>query len=140
MRVLVDTSVWSLALRRYRNPPSSEHEQTRNELSELIREGRAELVGVVRQELLSGIRDPQQYERLRRKLRAFADVQLTIEDYEEAARGNNLCRAKGVVGSAVDFQICAVALRRNWVIFTTDRDFQGYSRYLGFPLHEPRNH
>ncbi|HUY13878.1 MAG TPA: PIN domain-containing protein [Terriglobia bacterium] len=138
MTVLVDTSVWSLALRRRSRRLSGEEELVRDELAELIREGRAQMIGPVRQEVLAGIRDRSQYERLRRDLRAFDDPRLVVEDYEEAARASNECRAAGVGGSAVDFLICAVALRRNWPVFTTDKDFARYASHLPLRLHQPR--
>ena len=61
--ILVDTSVWSLALRRAATQLSEGQVQIKRELAELIREGRAQLIGPVRQELLSGIRGDAQYER-----------------------------------------------------------------------------
>ena len=73
MTVLVDTSVWSLALRRRSRSLSAEEELVRGELAELIREGRAQMIGPMRQEVLSGIRSRSQYERLRQDLRAFED-------------------------------------------------------------------
>jgi predicted nucleic acid-binding protein len=138
MTVLVDTSVWSLALRRRSRSLSAEEELVRDELAELIREGRAQMIGPVRQEVLSGIRSRSQYERLRQDLRAFEDPRLGVEDYEEAALASNHCRAAGVSGSAVDFLICSVALRRNWQVFTTDKDFARYARHLPLRLHQPR--
>ncbi len=138
MTVLVDTSVWSLALRRRSRSLSAEEELVRDELAELIREGRAQMIGPVRQEVLSGIRSRSQYERLRRDLRAFEDPRLGVEDYEEAALASNHCRAAGVSGSAVDWLICAVALRRNWPVFTMDKDFGRYARHLTLRLHQPR--
>jgi predicted nucleic acid-binding protein len=71
-------------------------------------------------------------------LRAFPDEPLTTEDYEEAARANNRCRRAGVAGSAIDFLLCAAALRRRWAILTTDRDFKRYSKHLTIRLHAPR--
>jgi len=88
--------------------------------------------------VLSGIRSRSQYERLRQDLRAFDDPRLTIDDYEEAALASNDCRAAGVTGSSVDFLICAVALRRNWPVFTMDKDFARYARHLPLRLHQPR--
>lgn len=138
MMVLVDTPAWSLDLRRRARSLSAEEDHVRNELRELIREGRAQLIGPVRQELLSGIRNEAQYNRLRLCLRAFDEPSLAADDYEEAARASNACRAKGVSGSSVDFLICAVALQRNWPIFTLDKDFARYARHLPFRLYRPR--
>lgn len=134
MNVVVDTSVWSLALRRQRSVRSPEVE----ELVELIREGRATLLGPVRQELLSGVPIPEQYRTLRNYLRAFPDVELESEDYEEAAAFFNRCRSKGVQGSNTDFLICAAATRRRLGILTTDSDFKHYAKLLPIQLHAPR--
>ena len=94
MSVLVDTSVWSLALRR--DAPQEGAEV--RELRALLVEGRVVMMGPVRQELLSGIRGEAQFRRLRARLHAFTDLTLTREDYEEAAVCYNQCRAAGVQG------------------------------------------
>ena len=135
MIVLVDTSVWSLALRRKREDLSPEEVRLTKALAELIRQGRAQIVGPIRQELLSGIRDEEKFLALRRHLRAFDEPHLEADDYEEAARMNNQCRRRGIAGSAIDFLICAVAYRRNWEIFTTDRDFTRYAKVLALRLY-----
>jgi predicted nucleic acid-binding protein len=134
MTVLVDTPVWSLALRRRREHLSSQEQRLTDALAELIREGRAQLVGVVRLELLSGIREEARFRKLRDSLRAFEDPPLEAEDYEEAARMTNQCRSHGVAGSAIDFLICALARRRGWHILTTDRDFERYAKLLDVKL------
>lgn len=133
MNVVVDTSVWSLALRRRRSVRAAEV----LELAELIREGRAALLGPVRQELLSGVPIAEQYETLRGYLRAFPDVALEAEDYEQAAAFFTRCRAKGVQGSNTDFLICAVASLRRCSILTTDIDFRHYAKLLPIRLHVP---
>ena len=135
MDVLVDTSVWSLALRRRSHQLGSSESALRDELAELTREGRAVVIGPVRQELLSGIQDGAAFERLRERLRAFDDLSLTTDDYEEAASFNNRCRASGVAGSVVDLLICAAASRRDLPIFTVDADFRRYARVLPVKLY-----
>lgn len=127
MMVLVDTPIWSLALRRRNADLNPREQRLTAALRELIENGRAQLVGPVRQELLSGIREQSTFKKLRDQLRAFEQVSLDAVDYEEAARLNNQCRARGLAGSAIDFVICATALRRSWQIFTTDRDFSRYA-------------
>jgi hypothetical protein len=67
-------------------------------------------------------------------LRAFPDVLLDTADYEEAAHISNVCRAKGITGSMVDYLICAAASRRDWSIFTLDQDFDGYVKHLPIKL------
>jgi predicted nucleic acid-binding protein len=133
MKVLVDTSVWSLALRR-RAPA---HPAV-DELRRLIAQGRAAIVGPVRQELLCGIRDGAVFERLRDHLRAFPDEPITSADYERAADCFNRCRAKGIQGSNTDFLLCAVAERSRFPILTTDDDFVKFGRVLKLRLHAQR--
>ncbi len=134
--VLVDTSVWSLALRRKQGDLSPGEQDLKAALQELVRDGRAQIVGPVRQELLSGIRAEESFRKVRHALRAFDDPQLQIQDYEEAARINNMCRARGIAGSAIDFLICAIAHLRGWEVFTTDRDFPRYRKVLPLRLYQ----
>lgn len=134
MKVLVDTSVWSLALRRAKRVDDT----TTQELAALIQEGRVVLMGAVRQELLSGIKAKPQFALLRDHLRAFPDLQLDELDHEEAASAFNRCRAKGIQGSNTDFLICAAASRRDLAVYTTDRDFEKYAKLLDLKLHGPR--
>jgi hypothetical protein len=135
MTVLVDTPVWSLALRRKEADLNARERVLTRALAELIREGRAQLMGAIRQELLSGIREEERFHKLRNYLRAFEEPGIEVLDYEEAARMHNVCRGRGIAGSAIDFLICAVAQRRDWHILTTDRDFERYDRVLGLKLY-----
>ena len=130
MSVLIDTSVWSLALRRAA-PQTGEVA----ELAKLVRGGRAMIIGPVRQELLSGIRERRQFLALRAHLRAFPDLPIGTVDYEEAAEFFNRCRTRGIQGSNTDFLICAVAARRRLAIFTADKDFAAFAKVLPLRLH-----
>jgi predicted nucleic acid-binding protein len=134
VNVLVDTPVWSLALRR-RKTSVGDTEIT-GALADLIRDGRARLIGPVRQELLTGIREPAQFEKLREVLRAFPDVDIETGDFEGAASVANRCRGQGIQGSSVDFLICAVAVRRGFAVFTTDKDFGRYAPIAGLTLYQ----
>jgi len=130
MKVLVDTSTWSLALRRKSVDLAPSERRVVQLLHQIVDDGRAQLMGSVRQELLSGVREVAQFRRLRDYLRDFPDVALTIEDYEEAAHARNECRKAGIASSPVDMQICAVGLHRGWQIFSTDHDFVHYASVL----------
>jgi predicted nucleic acid-binding protein len=134
MRVLVDTSIWSLALRR------GEHAQhpEATELRRLIAAHVVEIIGPIRQEVLSGVRDQAQFERLETHLAAFPDLPLLAEDYVTAAKFYNLCRAKGIQGSNTDFLICAAAVRHDLSVFTTDGDFPHFAKCLPIVLHKVR--
>ena len=138
MNTLIDTSVLSLALRRKPLDLSTIERSAVAELAEVIREGRGRIIGPVRQELLSGIKNPAQYEKLRLTLRAFPNEPIGTSDYELAARAGNDCRSKGIVVSTVDILICAIALARQWSIFTMDPDFENYARVLPIKLHSSR--
>lgn len=131
MKVLVDTSVWSLVLRRGdRNIAAPARE-----LHNLISDGRAQMIGPIRQEILSGIRDEAQFAQLAAHLTAFPDLPIATEDYVTAARFFNLCRQKGIQGSNADFLICAIAVHHRLAIFTTDKDFILYATHLPILLH-----
>ena len=130
MKVIVDTSVWSLALRRQQQQNNS----TANKLRDFIGDGRVILLGAVRQEILSGIKHQKQFDILKNNLRAFPDLRLDSEDYELAADYFNICRRNGIQGANTDFLICSAANRRNYEIFTTDKDFINFSQYLPIVL------
>lgn len=131
MKVLVDTPIWSLALRR---KPRMDDGTATSDLTALVQDGRVAIIGPIRQEILSGLKDQAQFERLRDHLRAFPDVEITSTDYEDAAAFYNRCRSKGIQGSNTDFLICAVAARNGFPIFTTDGDFTHYSKVLPIEL------
>ncbi|NLV44956.1 MAG: PIN domain-containing protein [Candidatus Hydrogenedentes bacterium] len=135
MKVLIDTTIWSLALRR--KHPTPNEQRFIAELSELIGELRAVLIGPVRQEVLSGIPDPRKFDLVRKHLATFDDLPIEQADYEESARYFNTCRKKGVQGSHIDFLICAVAIRYAVPVFTTDKDFLNYSKHLNLELYKP---
>ncbi len=103
----------------------------------MIAHGLVEIIGPIRQELLSGIRELSQFETLRERLRDFVDLEATTSDYEQAAAYGNQCRSVGIQGSSTDFLICAVSLRHDLAIFTEDRDFLGYQKVLPIRLHIP---
>lgn len=132
MKVLIDTSIWSRALRR-----DEGHNQTiRKQLGDLIAGHRAQIIGPIRQEILSGIRDDKQFEALNAHLSAFPDLPVLSDDYITAAKFFNLCRQKGIQGSNTDFLICAVAMRSRLEIFTSDKDFKEFAKVLPIALHE----
>jgi predicted nucleic acid-binding protein len=132
--VLVDTPIWSLALRRKRADLSKYDKQIVLALHELAQRGNVELIGLVRQEVLSGIRDENHFLDIRERLRVFANTTVTSWDFEEAASLSNRCRRSGIASSTVDMLICAVALRNGWQIFSTDRDFVHYAKAIPIRL------
>ena len=121
MKLLADTSVWSLALRRR---PTANLDADENRLvaalTEAIADGRVVMIGPIRQEILSGIKEQSQFVRLRTTLAAFRDESIATTDYEEAARFYNICRSRGVQCGPIDILICAVAVRRKWNVLAND--------------------
>jgi hypothetical protein len=138
MSVLIDTPIWSLALRRKAAKLGPDDRDRVEEWKDLVREGRAHLSGAIRQEILSGIREARQFEDLRERLAAFDDVPAEREDHERAAAFFNACRAKGVSPTAIDMLICALAARHGLAVFTIDRDFARYATILPIMLHDSR--
>jgi predicted nucleic acid-binding protein len=130
--------VWSLALRRPARHLNPMEKSQVAELAELVNEGRAKILGIVRQELLSGIKTQSQFNKLQEILRAFPDVPLSTADFETAASLGNQCRSKGLAVSVVDMLICSVAQSRDWSIFSTDPDFKRYATVLSISLHMSR--
>lgn len=130
MQVLVDTCVWSQALRR-----TNDNNNHARELRDIISDNRACIIGPIRQEILSGIRNKQHFRTLREHLSAFPDLLIKTIDYEQAAEFSNLLRGKGIQESAIDFLICAVAYRYSLLIYTLDDDFKYFNRHLDIKLY-----
>jgi predicted nucleic acid-binding protein len=133
MKVLVDTSIWSLALRRGVQSGSPLVKELRN----LIEDHRVQIIGPIRQEILSGIRSESQFNNLKKRLSAFSDFPLVTEDYVTAARYFNHCRSKGIQGSNTDFLIGAVSVRTKLPIFTTDKDYKLFTKHIPIQLYRP---
>lgn len=131
MKVLVDTCIWSLALRR--------GQQKDNplvlEFISLIKDVRVQLIGPIRQELLSGIKTKQQFDKLKNYLSAFPDLLIETDDYEKAADFFNICRKAGIQGSNTDFLICSISANHDLPIYTVDKDFEQYKKKLPIELY-----
>lgn len=131
MKVLVDTCIWSYALRH-----KNKNFEIDIKLKEIIKDGRLVIIGPVRQEILSGISSETQFESLKEHLASFEDVPLTSSHFVKAAEFSNKCRKKGIQGSNTDFLICSVGYLEKLAIFSTDLDFINYKKYLPVELFE----
>jgi predicted nucleic acid-binding protein len=128
VKVLVDTCIWSLLLRRKPGTVLSAEEQRMvTSLREAIQDGRVAIIGPIRQEILSGIKHLAQFNKLRTALGSFPDLPIARSHYEEAARLFNLCQTKGVASGSTDILICAVAVLERFELLTSD---QGLSRCI----------
>ena len=138
VEVLVDTSVWSLLLRRKpgdRAGFAQAQLRSLDALRDLVVEGLAWMPGPVRQELLSGIKLRSQFATLLQAVQAFETPALESADFEYAAECSNACRAVGVQGSPVDFLLTALALRYRLPVLTLDQDFFHFRRVLPLEMH-----
>ncbi len=126
MNYIVDTSVWSLALRR----KSHSSDPKVIKLAAMLTNGSPiALLGVILQEILSGINSKPSFEQVKNYLEPFPILSLEREDYIAAAQLSNLCRSKGVQASTIDFQIAAVCIRNNCALLTCDNDFVHIAEY-----------
>ncbi len=133
MNVIVDTDVWSEAFRK--KGPKTDYV---DELRCLIEEGRVQMIGVIRMEILCGLKSEKTFALLKDSLAAFPDLKLDSEMYILAAQFFNLCRSKGIQGSSIDFLICACSVHWDYPILSKDKDYLNYRKYLPIELVKPR--
>jgi predicted nucleic acid-binding protein len=134
VKIIVDTDVWSEAFRKH-----GEKSSFVQELRSLIEEGRVQLIGPIRQEILCGLKSDKQFKRMEEHLSCFPEKLIGSEEYVLAAKFFNLCRSKGVQGSNTDFLICACSVSWGFPILTKDKDFQLFKKYLPCELLKPRS-
>ena len=92
--VLVDSDVWSEAFRKGRRKSRAVFL-----LLEFVENDEVEMIGPVRQEALSGIKEERELEEIRGILRAFPSRLLEDSIFELAASFCNVCRSNGIQGS-----------------------------------------
>lgn len=132
MNLVVDTSVWSLFLRRRERSGDDPHVvRLRHHL-----EGQdcIHLLGPILQELLDGVKEQRQFDTLRDYLEPFPLIELVREDFIEASRLRNRCRSRGVQASPTDFLISASCVRRNYPLLTADNDFRHIAAHCRITL------
>ncbi len=127
--VIVDSNVWSEAFRK-----KGKKSRFVSSLQRLIEKEEILIIGPIRQEVLSGIKEKVHFEKIKAALRAFPNQTIDDSIFELAASFFNLCRAKGIQGSHTDYLICACGVAWKVGIFTKDRDFSGYAKYLPIEL------
>lgn len=131
MKGIVDTCVWTRFLRR--NRPTGD--PICAEVAKLVRADAIQMLGPIRQELLSGAQPQERFDQLKESLRFYPNLVTNEEDDENAASLYNVCRSKGVQGTATDLLLCAVAVRYRMRIFTTDTDFDAFARHISIEMH-----
>jgi predicted nucleic acid-binding protein len=140
MIILVDTSVVSLAFRRRESAVMSPQErEVVDAAKRLVFARKGFIIGMVRQESLSGLRSDQQFERLSTLLDGFPFLGNDNDDHDLAAKCFNQCRAKGIAAGDLDMLICATAIRHDARILTVDHNFVHYARCLPIHFYPPTN-
>jgi predicted nucleic acid-binding protein len=127
VNLVVDTSVWSLVLRRPRVDDSDIHVQTFR--AHLESNNRLFLIGNILQELLDGLRSTKQFDRLIQLLEPFPLLELDRSTYIAAARLRTTCRTKGVLAGPIDFLIAAACCQYGYPLLTSDQDFSRIAKH-----------
>ena len=131
MSLLVDTSVWSLALRRDVEPPEPEVVALRQAL---LGSDQVFTTGLVLQELLQGFAGPKDRAQLVERLSALAFLQPVKDDHLKAAEVRNTCRRRGVQVGTIDALLIQLCRRNDLTLLTTDQDFRGANKHVEFKL------
>lgn len=130
MNLFVDTSVWSLALRR--DTPSSG-----TEVSCLIEalEGGAQVftTGLVLQELLQGFSGPRNRQAIIERFAALPFLVPDRRDHIEAADLRNQCRTRGLQVATIDALLAQLCIRHDLAMLAADSDFAAIAEV--HPLH-----
>lgn len=127
MNLVVDTSVWSLVLRRPRVDEDDPH--VRAFRRHLESGDGMFLIGNILQELLDGLRSVKQFDRLLALLDPYPLLALDRQIYVVAARLQSVCRSKGVNAGSIDFLIAAVCCQHGFPLLTADKDFSRIAVY-----------
>ena len=125
MRVLVDTSVWSLSLRK-RGP--TDHPTVGKLMTLLQADEDVVLTGLILQEILQAFRSHSTFRRVARSLEPFPLLDLERRDYIAAASLHRSCAARGVSVSTADCQIAIASIRHDCLLLSADRDFERIAR------------
>ena len=90
--------------------------------------------GICMQELLSGLRTSEQFEKVGSLLAPFPVLLASRQHHVAAARIANACRSGGVSVGAVDALIAALAIEHSARLLTTDDDFVRIRRQTALEL------
>ena len=120
MTLLVDTSVWSLALRRDAAVTDPEVQELKDALlgTEVV-----VTTGLVLQELLQGFSGPKANAQIIERFAALPLLQPDREDHIAAAGLRNTCRRAGVQIGTVDAVLAQLCIRHDMLLLSTDNDF-----------------
>ncbi|MCW7483220.1 type II toxin-antitoxin system VapC family toxin [Leptospira kanakyensis] len=121
MNLLIDTSVWSEALRRKNKSVNSED----TFLYQIIKnEEEIFLTGIILQEILTGIKNQKLFDDINNQLRFFNFINPTNKDHILAAQLRNDLANKGLAVASIDILIAQIAISNNLTLATYDSDFE----------------
>ena len=120
MTILVDTSVWSLALRRDTEASDPEVQALKNSL---LGDEAVVTTGLVLQELLQGFSGPKAQAQIVQRFATLPFIQPDRDDHIGAAGIRNTCRRAGVQFGTIDALLAQLCIRHELTLLTTDRDF-----------------
>ncbi|MFZ2065136.1 MAG: PIN domain-containing protein [Xanthobacteraceae bacterium] len=121
MSLFVDTSVWSLALRR--DSPSTSGEV--RALVRAIETGETLLTtGLVLQELLQGFAGPKAREQILERFSAIPLIVPDRDDHIRAADLRNRCRQVAIQIATIDALLAQLCLRHDLTMLSADADFE----------------
>jgi predicted nucleic acid-binding protein len=123
LNIFVDTSVWSLALRRDAPPDLPEV----NELRRSLDTGTVYCTGLVLQELLQGFSKPKAQRQI---ISRFSALPLLVH----AAELRNRCRRKGVQAGTIDVLLAQLCVRYELTMLTTDKDFRNMASIVSLSV------
>lgn len=135
MSLLVDTSVWSLAMRR---SEQVESEHVAHLRSALNGGGAVVTTGFVLQELLQGFNGPRDSAAIIRSFASLPLIRPDREDHIAAAEVRNLCRRAGVQIGTIDALLIQLCGRYDLTLLSTDKDFWHAARHINFKLWQGR--
>ena len=115
--VLVDTSVWILALRKSPLAP------VRDEVDHLLAENRVAIVPMIRLELLGGTKSANEFERLKGRLDPLRQIPADEANWDIAAELSFKLRQRGKVIPYPDILIGSAAILANALLLHADRHF-----------------
>ena len=122
----MDTSVWSLTLRR--DAPAGGPEV--GMLIGVVERGETVLTtGLVLQELLQGFAGPKSRDRIVERFSALPLVAPDRDDHIQAATLRNQCRRAGVQIGTIDALLAQLCLRHDLTMLTADQDFHRIARH-----------
>jgi predicted nucleic acid-binding protein len=131
LSLFVDTSVWSLALRRDA-PPAAAPVQA---LTRALDAGETVVItGLVLQELLQGFSGPKGRKAILERFAALPLLMPDRDDHVEAAELRNHCRRRGVQIGTIDALLARLCIRHDLTMLTTDDDFRRLARFSALKI------